>query len=182
MDTTYNFDNFFEHKTLDKIHGEPSATSLQKLFRQLGRNARGVNSNLGGGQYGHLFMILTPQEWNQLPGTAPVFPPQDPGDFALPGVVTASQIAVAQKNHDEEKKKYHKFQALKRILCNQLVAAIEPAFLDPIRCDLTDMANNEIPDIIAFLQQSYGKMTVQQKEEATTAVKNKNRLRPQPIY
>ena len=174
MDTTYSFDNFFEHKTLDKIHEEPDTRSLQKLFKQLRRNARSVPSNLGGGQYGHLFMVMTPQEWNALPGTTPVNPPQDPGNFTLGGRVTASEIAVAQTNHDDNRKRYNKFQALKRILKNQLIAALDPAYLDPIRCNFTDMVNYEITDIMKFLQDSYGKMSVSKIEEATQNVKNFN--------
>ena len=74
--------------------------------------------------------------------------PQDPGQFALAGVVTASQIAVAQKAHEDNIKKYNKHQALKRILRNQLVSAIEPAYLDPIRYPTTDMINKEITEIM----------------------------------
>ena len=172
MDTTYNFDNFFEHKNLDKIHGEPDKRSLQKLFKQLKRIARSVASTLGGGQYDHLFMVITPRELDQLPGTTPVVPTQDPGPFALEGVVTASQIAVAQKNYEDDKNKYNKFQALKRILRNRLISAIESAYLDPTRCELTDIVNQEISEIIEFLQESYGKMSVNKIEEATTAIKN----------
>ena len=57
MDSTYDFDDFFEHKTLDEIHGEPDTKSLQKLFKQLKRNARSMASTLGGDQYSHLFML-----------------------------------------------------------------------------------------------------------------------------
>ena len=49
METSYNFEDIFEHKTLDKIVGEPDAKSIQKLFKQLKRNARSVASPLGGG-------------------------------------------------------------------------------------------------------------------------------------
>ena len=65
MESTYNFD--FEHKTIDKIYGEPNARSLQKVFKQLRRNARSITSPLGGGQYGHLFMVMTQNDWDNLP-------------------------------------------------------------------------------------------------------------------
>ena len=172
METTYDFDNYFEHKQLDKIYGEPDTRSLQKVFKQLKRNARSIPSTLGGGQYGHLFMVIPPAEWNNLPGAVAVVPPRDPGPFALRGGLTASEIAVGQKNHDENKRKYNHFQALKRILRNQLVAAIDPEYLDPIRCDLTDMVNRDITEIIDFLQESYGQMTVNEIEEATSTIKN----------
>ena len=77
---------------------------MQKLFKQLQRNARLVPSDLGGGQYGHLFMILSKEDWNNLPDTAAIIEPADPGAFDLPGQLIASEIAVGQKTHDEEKK------------------------------------------------------------------------------
>ena len=172
MEATYNFDDTFQHKTLDKIYGEPDAVSLQKLFKQLNRNARSVTSTLGGGQYGHMFLVMTEAAWNALPGTTPVQEPQDPGPFILEGRERAAEIAVNEKAHEEVKRKYNKFQALKRILKNQLIAAIEPAYLDPIRCGLTDMILHPIADIITFLQDTYGKMTVNQVEECNTKIKN----------
>ena len=172
MEATHTFEHFFEHKTLTKIFGEPDAKSLQQLFKQLKRNAQSVPSTLGGGQYGHLFMVSTDEEWQNLPGTTPVLAPADPGDFTLDGRPSAAEIAVREKTHEKEKKKYEKYQALKRILRAQLVAAIEPAYLDPIRCDITDMINLNITEIMEFLQTTYGKLTVNQKEEEIANIKN----------
>ena len=172
MTTTYDFENYFEHKTLDKVFGEPTTHSLHQLFKQLKRNARSVPSTLGGGQYGHLFMVLTPEEWTALPESTPVIPPEDPDPFALQRGTPAVEIAVNQKTHEEEKKKYNKFQALKRILRNQLVSAIQPEYLDPIRCEITDMVNEEVPEIIKFLQNAYGKMSVNEIEEETARIRN----------
>ena len=104
METTHDFTNYFEHKKLEKVYGEPTTKTLQKLFKQLKRNARSVTSSLGGGQYGHLFMVVTPAEWAQYPGTTPVVPPNNLGPFVLGGRVTASEIAMEQKNYDESKK------------------------------------------------------------------------------
>ena len=172
MPSTYNFDDYFEHKTLDRIYGEPTAKSLQKLFKQLKRNARSVTSSLGGGQYGHMFMVMPENEWNNLPGTTPVIPPRDPGPFNLQGRLTAVEIAVRQDEHEEAKKKYQKYQALYRVLRNQLVSAVDSCYLDPIRCGLTDMVNEPITDIIKFLQTSYGKLTVKERDQETTNIKN----------
>ena len=104
MPSTYNFDDYFEHKTLDRIYGEPTAKSLQKLFKQLKRNARSVTSSLGGGQYGHLFMVIPEDKWNNLPGTTPVIPPPDPGPFTLNGRLTAVKIAVNRMNMRKQKR------------------------------------------------------------------------------
>ena len=105
MDSTYNFEDFFEHKTLTKIIGEPNAKSLQKLFKQLKRNARSVTSSLGGGQYGHMFMVLSEEEWNNLPGTTPVNAPADPGPLNFGGRMLASEIATHQQAHEDARKR-----------------------------------------------------------------------------
>ena len=93
------------------------------------------------------FSFSSHQEWAELPGTVPVNEPQDPGPFALGGRVTASEIAVGQKNYEEDKKKYNNYQTLKRILRNHLVDATEPEYLNPIQCEVTDTINQSIPDI-----------------------------------
>ena len=172
MGSTYNFDDYFEHKSVDKIYGEPDAKSLRNLFKQIKRNARSITSNLGGGQYGHLFMVIHQDDWNNLPNTIQVEPPQDPGAFNIQGRLTATEIAVQQKEHEEAKRKYERYQALQRVLRNQLVSAIEPCYLDPIRCPITDMVNQPIIDIMQFLRESYGKMTVNQIDEEITNIKN----------
>ena len=103
----------------------------------------------------------------------PVNPPQDPSEFTLKGRPTAAEIAIWQKDHETAKRKYNKFQALHRILRNQLILAIEPCYLDdPICCNFTDMVTRPITEIMSFLQEAYGRMTVNQIEEATTEIKN----------
>ena len=52
------------------------------------------------------------------------------------------------------------------------MSAIEPAYLDPIRCALTDMVTDSIQDIMRFLQGTYGKMSVNQIEEEVSRIKN----------
>ena len=72
METTYNFD--FEHKTIDKIYGEPDTRSLQKVFKRLKQNLQSVTSPLDSKKYGHLFMVIQQDEWDNLPGTLPIIP------------------------------------------------------------------------------------------------------------
>ena len=62
--STYKLPNykeeFFEYKSLDKIHGKPTIDKLIHLFRQLKRNAQRVPTTLGGGQLGYLALVVTP--------------------------------------------------------------------------------------------------------------------------
>ena len=172
MSSTYNFDEYFPHKQLTKIPGHPDTKSLQTLVKQLRRNARSVNTSLGGGQYGHLFLVLSDLEWNALPNTVPVVEPQDPGPFTLTGGrSTSATVALEKEQHAERKNRYKKFQALKRIIKNQLVEVFDPVFLDPIRCGVTDMITSDISTIITFLKSTYGELSVDEMEEEIVEIK-----------
>ena len=50
---------YFEFPILDRIHNEPTYQTLKTLKKQLKANAITVVSDLGGGQFGHLGLVLT---------------------------------------------------------------------------------------------------------------------------
>jgi len=66
-----NDDILFLHPMLMPIVGDPTCTSLQLLKKQLFANVHASPTNLGGGQYGHLALLITHMEYMTLPHTAP---------------------------------------------------------------------------------------------------------------
>ena len=76
--TNINYkETHFETPELKKIHGEPTYESLELLIKQLKANARSVHSNLGGGQHGHLGLVISPATYNHIsavPFMKPLFP------------------------------------------------------------------------------------------------------------
>ena len=86
-----DYTKYFEHKHLDKIHGEPTITNIVKLLKQSKRNAQGVPTSLGVGQLGYLSFYFTTAEYLNIPGAAPFICPTDLGIFTpIPnsGIVT----------------------------------------------------------------------------------------------
>jgi len=59
-------DTYFEYKKLTPISGEPTFQTLKDLKDELRANASSVPSDLGGGQYGHLGLVLSPAEYAQV--------------------------------------------------------------------------------------------------------------------
>ena len=57
-ETTYLY-----FQLLDKIHGEPSHESPKKLKTQLKTNAKPISSDFGGGEHGHLGLVLSLEEY-----------------------------------------------------------------------------------------------------------------------
>jgi hypothetical protein len=64
-------DTYFQHKVLTKVHGLPTYESLQTLHTELKANAGSVPSTLGGGQNGHLGLLLSALRYTTLTHTVP---------------------------------------------------------------------------------------------------------------
>ena len=48
----------FEYPELTKIHGEPNYMGILNMFKELKANTQGQRSNLAGGFYGFLSLII----------------------------------------------------------------------------------------------------------------------------
>ena len=79
-------DTLFQYPDLTQIHGEPTYESLRVIQNQLKANARSVHTTLGGGQHGHLGLVLTPAQYALLSPHPYVCPPRPPStsDPCLP--------------------------------------------------------------------------------------------------
>ena len=82
--TNYDFRNtHFEHKSPTKIRGEPTFDTLTTLYNEIKVNAQQVPSNNGGGNYGHLGLVITANDY-QLLSLTPFVRPHNPGRFTIP--------------------------------------------------------------------------------------------------
>ena len=73
----------FEYPTLDKIHGQPTYTTLTNLKKQVKSNAESVTSDLDGGcKRPFIGLVLTPAEYAEVSAT-PYQIPVHPGPFEL---------------------------------------------------------------------------------------------------
>ena len=196
-------EDYFEYKQLNKIYGKPTRESLLTLFRQLKRNAQRVPTTLGGGQLGYLALTVTPAVYNAIPNAANFVRPVDPGIFTLtpnptpttrgtraagPTVappLTPADIATQKAQYDENKRLYNEVQAVEMILRNQLIEAIEPIYLRPLRNNHTDMINESIPDIMLFLLTNYGQLSdpqLLQKEQDLIAFTYNPQDQPDVVF
>ena len=67
----------FEFPVLTKIQGQPDFPSLKTIKDELKANATTVPTELGGGENGHLGLVLTPEEYTNvsaIPYDRPVHP------------------------------------------------------------------------------------------------------------
>ena len=89
-------DTYFQHKLLTKIHGKPTYESLQNISTELKANASSVPTSLGGGQNGHLGLLLSDARYITVAHAVPWVTPGNPGPFAPPAAGTGPQIEAAR--------------------------------------------------------------------------------------
>jgi hypothetical protein len=155
-------DTYFQHKVLTKIHGQPSYESLQNVSTELKANASSVPSILGGGQHGHLGLLLSDARYATLPHSIPWATPGNPGLFVPPDAGTGPQIEAARDVWRGLKQVFELCQATDKALIAQLVQAIDPIYLRAMLNRATGQYSGSIGAILNHLFQTYGKVTPQQ--------------------
>ena len=81
--TNINYvETYFEYPTLTRIHGAPTYDTLKTLKDQLKANATSVTSDLGGGNHGHLGLVLDAPEYVNV-SVVPYVRPLHPGNLRI---------------------------------------------------------------------------------------------------
>ena len=183
MSSAYNLSNYharyFEYKDLDKIHDEPDVDSVVKLLRQVKRNAQCVSNTRGGSQLGYLALVMLPEIYDMIPGSERFIQPNDPGTF-LPvapvgirvALLTPGNIATQKVMFDEAERMFSECQAVKVMLRNQTIDVVTPEFLHPLQNTVMEMLNDNIPDILTFLTDTYGQLSPVELKEQEKQINN----------
>ena len=126
----------FPKEVLTPLKGKPDATSLQILQQELYQNARAIPSFLGGGQLGHLGLVMPVHEYLLRPGAQAFHIPVPPGLIpAQAGNATAAQLFEVKRVHDYNSLVFVTYQSVRNALTNQILAAVEPTYLLEL-CDV----------------------------------------------
>jgi hypothetical protein len=76
-------ENLFVKPDLSPILGQPDFESLYQLNTDLRANAFSVHSNIGGGAYGHLGLVMTDAQYH-IVTPVPYQRPEHPGILTIP--------------------------------------------------------------------------------------------------
>jgi hypothetical protein len=145
MTTTTGSTSFtFPHPELTAITERPTIATTNRLRKELYDNAMSVETSAGGGENGHLGLVI--------PGPLP--------DYAG---LTEKQIIAANRLYDTSMAKYKTCKALKVKLRKQIIAAVPKLYLPP---DDPLFGYNKITpaQMLQHLTNAYGKMTPDELE------------------
>ena len=161
----------FEYPLLDKIHGQPTFTTLTRLKQQIKANAQSVSSDLGGGGHGHLGLVLSPTEYALVSNT-PYAIPAHPGAFLLPRNTDPAEAVRRREAHHERIRKFRESLDINKALIRQIVAAIDKTYLDELRNVTTNTITEIIPEIFTYLFDNFADVTSHDVTKEESKVNN----------
>jgi hypothetical protein len=92
---------FFEDPDLSRIIGIPTYETMHTLNQELKSNAISVHSNLGGGQHGHLGLVVSPNAYALL-SNMPYARPGHPAPLAIPQNASHHLQNLLERTHQDE--------------------------------------------------------------------------------
>lgn len=121
--------NLFEHPELTRIVREPSTAMLISLQAEIRDNAQSVQTDLGGGEHGHLGLVCTPEAYLSLVPNAAVYTrPTNHGRLTVIDGLTQYQIAQIRDKHAESMRVFCEVLGIERAIIQQMVIVIDQNF------------------------------------------------------
>jgi hypothetical protein len=148
----------FPHPDIPKIHGEPNRDSLIAIHELLCENASSVTTNQGGGNHGHLTLMLSAKAYKEQT-KHDFLAPANPGD--APAIATAGDNkAQEQTSLDEAFKRatrlYDRYHTTDKALKKQIESAVERPYLAELRDQLTGFSQVTAFALMEHLYDNYG--------------------------
>ena len=162
----------FEYPELTKIHGEPDSVTILNMTKELKANTQSQRSNLGGGHYGYLSLIIPQVEYMTLPHAAALVTPIAPALFSVPPGTTAVQSMVLKSTWDNETKEFLEYTHMQLALKNQICQAIDMRYRKALRNPITNSITRSVLEILNFLKSRFGRVNIIQLSEAEIALKS----------
>jgi hypothetical protein len=149
----------FPHPIIAPITGVPNYESIKARNLQLNANAASVQSNLGDGLLGLLYLTITPAEFNALSATA-FIPPKNLGAIpTIPYAATDSQFATLLREQKAETNLFKEYIAIDKALTQQVIATVDTMYLKTLRNRITGFATASTLELLTHLYTAYGRLT-----------------------
>ena len=159
--------SYFKYKTPTPIRGQPTNKSLKRLKLELQANASSVESDLGRGNHGYLFLVLTNEEYASIPDTEPFVPLTYSGPLVIPATATPIEALELKDRHQEAKRLYLECKNVEKALQRHIQDAVEEKYIEALVNEYTNLLDDDVPTILQYLFYNYGKVRseeVSQKE------------------
>jgi hypothetical protein len=131
----------FPHSSLPKVTGEPTFEDLKVIQRLLNTNTMSVASIEGEGRHGHLWIIMTNEEYFAV--AVYFFPiPNTPGpSAAVVADMMAAVIAETTRLHKEATQVYRTYHNVDKAIKKLIIESFDDAYLNVLSDKIVGYAN-----------------------------------------
>jgi hypothetical protein len=140
-------------ETVTKIHGQPTSHDLTQLEKEIIAILANIPTRLGGGNYGHVGVIMDPAEYNTMTAGIdfenPVNPGFYPADLALNAA--AGTRARAEAEHKELINQFETFEGVRLGTKDLILEAVDTEYLSEIEHETLGYLNQTPRQMIAHL-------------------------------
>ena len=162
--------SYFKYKTPTPIIGTPTNKTLKRLKQELRANAASVESDLGGGDHGYLGLILTDVEYAFVSNDAFVAP-NYPDPLTIPAGTNPVAALTIRERYKEDKKAYYECKNVEKALQRHVQDAVEDKYLDMLINEDTQLINEDIPTVLTYLFDLYGKIPSEEVKQKETEIR-----------
>lgn len=146
-------------KTIPKITGAPTYVSIAAIHAKLKINAASIPTTLGGGQHGHLGLVLSPATYLTVANVA-FDCPANPGIHPhIPPGSTAAQIQEINCQHQAGVKTWKECNNTDTGLKNLLIQAIDDQYIKSLHNRNIGYVTSTTWHILNFPYINYGNIT-----------------------
>ena len=161
----------FPYPTISPIVGQPGYDTIAEVHLQLNANAASVQSHLGDGALGLLYLTVTPAVYNTL-SLVPFIPPPNPGpDPIIPANATGPQINDIRLQFANATKLYKQYDTTDKALKQLLLGAVDDMFVRSLRNRHIGYANVTTLELLTHLYTVYAKINTADLEANTARMK-----------
>jgi hypothetical protein len=140
-------------ETVTKIHGQPTGHDLANLKKEIILILANIPTTLGGGNHGHVGVIMDPTDYSTMTeGTAfvnPVNPGIYPADLALNAA--AGTRARAEAEHKELTNQFETFEGVRLGTKDLILEAVDNEYLIEIEHDTLGFLNQTLRQMLEHL-------------------------------
>ena len=149
----------FEKSQCTPILERPTFRTLIQLKNELKTNAGSIKTTLGGGAHGHLGLVLTTEEYEDVcPGT-PFEKPVAPGDLNITVDMTNYDQIRTKQEWENKLRLYDPTNNVEKALLNQLSQALPEVYVKIHRNCITNTITDPLNQVLKSLYDRYGLVT-----------------------
>jgi len=130
-------------ETVTKIHGQPTSHDLTNLEKEIISILANIPTTLGGGNHGHVGVIMDPTEYNTMTGGTAFVNPANPGIYPAGLAVNAAAgtRARAEAEHKELINQFETFEGVRLGTKDLILEAVDNEYLSEIEHDTLGYLN-----------------------------------------